>query len=106
MEAKASDNLIDKEMEGIDKIQKKMDEKYSLIKQINQLNDKIKKQEKSNSDKDKEKKECEKNNINDEQKLKVINNYKSLIFSAKLLIRSFIVIIIISFLLLFYCRNF
>ena len=49
-------------MEGIDKIQKKMDEKYSLIKQINQLNDKIKKQEKSNSDKDKEIKEREKNN--------------------------------------------
>ena len=37
LEAKASDNLIDKEMEGIDKIQKKMDEKYSLIKQINQF---------------------------------------------------------------------
>ena len=77
LEAKASDNLIDKEMEGIDKIQKKMDEKYSLIKQINQLNDKIKKQEKSNSDKDKEIKEREKNNTYDEQKLKVIKNYKS-----------------------------
>ena len=83
LEATVSDALIDKEVEAMDRMQRIMGERLSLMKSINQLNEKIKKQEKSNSDKDKEIKEGGKNNINDEQKLKVIKDYKSFMNDEK-----------------------
>lgn len=71
-----NERLIDKEVEKVDNIQKIFEVKCNLIKQINQLVDKIKKLEKSNNDKEKQIKEEEKINSYEEQKLNVINSYK------------------------------
>ena len=71
-----NERLIDKEVEKVDNIQKIFEVKCNLIKQINQLIDKIKKLEKSNNDKEKQIKEEEKINCYEEQKLKVIKRYK------------------------------
>lgn len=72
-----NERLIDKEVQWIENIQKMLDEKFSLMKQINQYVDRIKKLDKTNNDKEKEIKEEEKKNTFDENKVNVINNYKS-----------------------------
>ena len=70
-----ADKLINKEIEINDKFQKNIDEKNNLIKQMNQLEEKIKKQEKINNDKEKDIKEIEKRIGRKDEKLNVINDY-------------------------------
>ena len=78
-ESLANERLIDKEVAGLEQIQKMVDEKCSIMKQINQLGEKIKKLDKTNSDKEKEIKEGEKEISRDENKIEVIKNYKSFV---------------------------
>ena len=78
-EKENNEKKTDEEVEKMDCIQKMFDEKVSIIKQINQLSDKINKLEKINSDKEKLIKESEKNNNYDEQNLNIINNYKKIL---------------------------
>ena len=73
------DKLIDKEVEKIDGIQKIFEEKCNIIKQINQLVDKIKRLEKANNDKEKQIKDQEKEIGYDEQKYRIINEYKKIL---------------------------
>ena len=75
---KIKDNkLLNKQMEINEKLSNILEKKNNLIKLIEQLDDKIKKQEKFFNDKEKEKKVIERKIYEGEQKLKIINSYKS-----------------------------
>jgi len=78
-ESITNERLVDKEVEGMEQIQKFVDEKCSIMKQINYLAEKIKKMDKTNSDMEKEIKEKEKENNQNENKIVVIKDYKSYI---------------------------
>ena len=75
---KIKDNkLLNKQMEINENLSNILEKKNNLVKHIEQLDDKIKKQEKLFNDKEKDKKVIERKIYEGEQKLKIINNYKS-----------------------------
>ena len=69
------ENLFEKEYQDVDHINKMVDEKSSLVKQINGLKDKIIKHKKNYSYKEKVIQEKVKNNSYDEQQLQLLKNY-------------------------------
>ena len=69
------ENLFEKEYQDVDHINKMVDEKSSLVKQINGLKDKIIKHKKNYSYKEKVIQEKIKNNSYDEQQLQLLKNY-------------------------------
>ena len=73
-----SENLLELETQGVDKINQMLDQKVTLIKQIYSLKDKIKKHKKSYFSKEKENIEKERNNSFDEQKLYILNEYSKI----------------------------
>ena len=73
-----SENLLELETQGVDKINQMLDQKVTLIKQIYSLKDKIKKHKKSYFSKEKENIEKERNNSFDEQKLNILNEYSKI----------------------------
>ena len=72
------ENLLEKEVNGVEKINKMMDTKVSLEKQIQLLRIKIKNHKKSYISKEKEIKEKERYNSFGEQKLNIIREYSYL----------------------------
>ena len=75
---KIKDNkLLNKQMEINENLSNILEKKNNLVKHIEQLDDKIKKQEKLFNDKEKDKKVIERKIYEGEQKLKIINSYKS-----------------------------
>ena len=69
------DKLLNKEIELNENYQNNVNNKNNLIKQISQLEEKIKKQEKVYSDKEKDIKEIERRMNRKEEQLNVINDY-------------------------------
>ena len=74
-----NDKLIDMEVDKIDAVQKIFEEKCVIIKQMNQLVDKIKRLEKTNNDKEKQIKEQEKEIGLNVQKYRIISAYKKIL---------------------------
>ena len=75
----SNDKLIDIEVDKIDAVQKIFEEKCVIIRQMNQLVDKIKKLEKTNNDKEKQIKDQEKEIGLKVQKYRIISAYKKIL---------------------------
>ena len=74
-----NDKLFDMEVDKIDAVQKIFEEKCVIIKQMNQLVDKIKRLEKTNNEKEKQIKEQEKEISLNVQKYRIISAYKKIL---------------------------
>ena len=75
LEDKESEFLYDREGQGVDILNQRLDQRGNLMKQIHLLKDKIKKHEKNYISKERIIREKEQNNSSNEKKLKLIKEY-------------------------------